>query len=210
MFGSRTLGGTANATQMAQGNNIGVGNGGGVESAQQGAGAVSGDERFLRENRQPGAFVGADTADAINLRSQAAGANAQQGLRNLQGLFQQLGRGNEFNGQGNGQQGSRTQIRVPLRLGFQPRPVAAPQFTAKFEARLTKLPGLQTPEPIQVVMQGRTAILRGKVASESDRALAEGLARLEPEVLDVQNELVVDPAATTAEELPQAAADSLP
>jgi osmotically-inducible protein OsmY len=45
--------------------------------------------------------------------------------------------------------------------------------------------------PIRVTEQGDTLILRGRVATRADRDLAENLARLEPGVWNVRNELVV-------------------
>jgi osmotically-inducible protein OsmY len=44
---------------------------------------------------------------------------------------------------------------------------------------------------IRVIVQNETAILRGEVATVHERDLAENLARLEPGVWDVKNELVV-------------------
>jgi len=128
-----------------------------------------------------------------SLRSSLQGSrqnsfNAQQAQRSRQG----------------GTQGQ-TQIRIPLRLGFQPQVVAAPRFNTSFADRLAKMPSFQRVGPINVSLEGRTAILRGTVASESDRQLAASLARLEPEVLAVQNELVVGSTETTGEVLPPAA-----
>jgi hypothetical protein len=48
---------------------------------------------------------------------------------------------------------------------------------------------------ITVTVQGQTATLRGRVASQSDRQLAEALARLEPGIEQVQNDLTVQPAS---------------
>jgi len=45
--------------------------------------------------------------------------------------------------------------------------------------------------PITVTMQDETAILRGRVATENDRQLAELLARFEPGIWQVRNELTV-------------------
>jgi BON domain len=133
------------------------------------------------------------------------GATGISGLRNsLQGNRQ-----NGFNAQQaqrsrqGGTQGQ-TQVRIPLRLGFQPTAIAAPRFNATFSDRLAKNSTLQRIGSINVALEGRTAILRGTVASEADRQLAAGLARLEPEVLVVQNELVVGSTETTEEALPPA------
>ena len=48
-------------------------------------------------------------------------------------------------------------------------------------------------EALTAAVQGRTLILRGAVATEHDRALAERLALLEPGVESVRNELLVRP-----------------
>ena len=56
--------------------------------------------------------------------------------------------------------------------------------------------------PITVNLVGQTAVLQGTVASDADRQLAEDLARLEPGVMAVQNDLAVVPAPLPAEVLP--------
>lgn len=188
---------------------------------------------------QSSGFIGSDSGDVFNVRSaQALGLAGTQGatalggrgganqFAGIQNLFSQLGRGGlvtQF-GQGGrggqfgqtnqfGQRGGQTsqsQLRIPIRLGMPTQQVAAPQFAAAFQTRLTKLPGLAAVGPIAVTMEGRTAVLQGTVASEDARQLAEGLARLEPEVLDVRNELVVAAAATAGESLPPAATANSP
>jgi hypothetical protein len=142
--------------------------------------------------------------------STLGGRGGLGGLTNLRNSFSQQGRQNSFNNQqaqrGRQGTGGQQQIRVPIRLGFAPPPVAAPQFSANLTNRLAKTTAIQAAGDISVSLEGRTAILRGTVATEADRRLAESLARLEPEVSAVQNELVVSSAGTTAEELPPAAA----
>lgn len=44
---------------------------------------------------------------------------------------------------------------------------------------------------IQVAVDGATVVLRGSVANENERRLAEGMARLEPGVRNVRNELTI-------------------
>ena len=117
-------------------------------------------------------------------------------------------RQNQFNAQ-QAQKAGRTtgtqataQFRVPLRLGFQPQPINPSRVIVPFTGRVAKITGLSKLGPIEASLEGRTAVLRGTVATEADRQLAEGLARLEPEVLAVRNELVVGSAeGTTAEAL---------
>jgi hypothetical protein len=126
-------------------------------------------------------------SNVLSQQNRQTGFNAQQAQRSRQGGTQ-----------------SQSLIRIPLRLGFQPQAVSAPQFNVSFADRLAKMPSFQRVGPINVSLEGRTAILRGTVASESDRQLAASLARLEPEVLAVQNELVVGSTETTGEVLPPA------
>ena len=52
--------------------------------------------------------------------------------------------------------------------------------------------------PMQISIAQRTATLRGAVASEYDRMLAEQLIRLEPGIRQVQNELTVAAAPAPA------------
>lgn len=153
-----------------------------------------------------GAFVGADSADALNplSRQNVAGANSAaarggfSGLSQLQNLFSQQ---QNFNG-GQNQAQAMPQIRVALRLGFRPQPVSTARMQT-FQTRLTRLPALRFVGPVEVLMEGRTAVLRGKVASEEDRELAEALTKMEPDVQEVRNELeVADSPETTGETLP--------
>ncbi|ADB18322.1 transport-associated [Pirellula staleyi DSM 6068] len=201
LFGSRT-----------QGSGISSRSGGGTSSGGTGglgdAGAVQGDERYVRGNRDAGSFVGSDSADTAPVGvSQSSGGRgaAGGGIQSLfggSGGFADFARQNGFNpNQGGGNQ-SRTQLRIPIRLGFTPEPTNMAGFQTKFETRLTRIPALKRLGPIDVEMLGNTAILRGVVASAEDRQLAEDLAMMEPEVADVDNELIVGPVESKGEELP--------
>ncbi|MGO9108291.1 MAG: BON domain-containing protein [Thermoguttaceae bacterium] len=83
------------------------------------------------------------------------------------------------------------QVRTTLTLAFEPPAVEPAQISSAIAEHLGALPALHWQSPAQVVMQGRTAILRGVVATEHDRDLAERVVRLEPSVGQVQNQLVV-------------------
>lgn len=50
---------------------------------------------------------------------------------------------------------------------------------------------IQKSSPITVTVRNQTAILRGSVATEHDRRLAEAVVRLEPGIAQVRNELTV-------------------
>jgi BON domain len=156
-------------------------------------------------------FIGQSSQNnAQNVYASGQGARGAQNFNALTQLMTKA-RGNQFNQQ-QAQKNARTnqqaqsQFRVPLRLGFVPQPVNQGRIIG-YEQRLTKIAGLSRLGPIQASLEGRTAVLRGTVASEADRQLAEGLARLEPEVMAVRNELVVGNSGnsgTTVEALPPA------
>lgn len=217
-FGQRTLGSTlGNPTSS-----FGGANGGNAAAA----GSLTGNERFVRGARQAGDFVGRGGTDtgAGMVGQQNAGATGGTGLggmggmngmrgnmlggrggtSGLGGLFGsqmgQLGRnqfGNQF-GQQNmrGGQGTRTQLRTPITLGFSnPGPtIASSRVTTQVTTRLTKIPRLQVTGPLSVTMEGSTAVLTGHVGSEGDRDLAERMVLLEPGISSVRNELQVRPA----------------
>jgi hypothetical protein len=224
MFGQTAFGGlaTLGTTGQASGaNSMGMGTTGMPTGMTSGLGTTG-----FATSTQPGGFVGASSQNTTNVRSMqgtgalgAATALGGRGATNgLQGLFSQIGRSlqNSFNTQ-QGQrgltqrgQGTQTQIRIPLRVGFQQQTVVPARFSAKLSERFTRLPALQRLGPIEVLMEGRTAVLRGNVATEADRELAQGLAMLEPEVLQVRNELVVGTPEAAAEELAPAPAARSP
>jgi hypothetical protein len=59
MFGTRTTGGSVGARNRS----FGAAGGGASTGMDASVGTTTGGERFLRENRQPGQFVGADVGD---------------------------------------------------------------------------------------------------------------------------------------------------
>lgn len=203
LFGQNTVGGSqqpSTNTGSGSGSSTQVGSAAGTNTTNIALQAQT-MRPVVETTQQRGAFVGADSADTTNVRSLQA-TNARRttqnnGLAQLQNLFTQ-GMQNINNANQQGQ--SQTQIRVNLKLGFSPQPVSAPRVQA-FQTTITKLPGIAWVGQPQVTLEGRTAVLRGKVATADDRKLAEALALMEPDVLDVRNELQVDSSGTTAEEL---------
>jgi len=223
MFGNTTLGGTSGASPAGLGS--GMTQGMSANSAQGGSGT----------NNNAGAGGGANPSGAAGMQNLQAGgatgfigtgsqniggnvyASGQRGQtnQNFNALTQLMAKAqqNQFNQQqaqknARGNTQAQSQFRVPLRIGFQPQPVPSTAISG-YVQRLPKIPGLARIGPIQASLEGRTAVLRGTVASEADRQLAEGLARLEPAVMAVRNELVVgNPTnpGTTVEALPPASA----
>jgi hypothetical protein len=88
-----------------------------------------------------------------------------------------------------------------------PAPMVAITFAPSLPARspadgiakmLQGAPQIGKRSSIRVIVQNETAILRGEVATPHDRELAENLARFEPGIWDVKNELVIRTPANVA------------
>jgi len=89
-----------------------------------------------------------------------------------------------------------TEMQTGIELAFAaPRP-AVEQVAPALTARLERTSRIRFQSPVAVTLREGTAILQGVVGSEHDRELAEQLVRLEPGVLQVQNELLVLSAST--------------
>jgi hypothetical protein len=147
-------------------------------------GQVTGNERFTRQGRQPGQFVGGDSGDVRNFLSAATG-----------GGFQNTGPGAGRRGNAETNTGQTQRVTSPHRLqiafdtavaaaGRPPAPAASraqQSLTRQFNNRL----------PVAVTVVGRTAILRGVVATDQQRDLAARVALLEAGISAVQNEIAV-------------------
>ncbi len=167
-------------------------NGAGLDNQAQ-VGSISGNERFVRGNRQPGQFVGADTGDTTNIFSAATQGALQNQVRNL---VKNQSNYNTNNGNRNSNnQGTKKQPRVHLSLAQEFAAEAAAHRVANevVATRLSSLPGLKFTAPLEVVVENRVATLRGSVATDHDRELAAQLVLLEPGVSEVVNELAVLP-----------------
>jgi osmotically-inducible protein OsmY len=212
-FGNRTLGGglgtASNSGSSFSSGQSGSATGGGTSSGlgtsssgtNNAGGQITGNERFLRQNRN-GAFVGADSGDTTNVFSQQQQQQTQalNSMFGQQGLFSQLNRQAQQNLRNQNQGPGKKPLRIPMRAEIEL--TSAPSSATvglQLESRMRKLPALAKLGEIDVAMQGRTAILAGRVPTERAKRLAEGVAMLEPGVSDVQNDLIVDPAASKVE-----------
>ncbi len=182
LFGSRNLGGTIGGANSSFSGTPGTR----LEN-QENVGQITGNERFTRDARQPGQFVGADSGDASNFFSALGngGVGGQQGGGRLSEVM------NQFNQQ-NRQNSSRgINMRTRLVLGFPAAPAISTQATARLQVRIAKSPHLRL-EAFELTMQGSTAVLRGAADSEHVRQLAARLVLLEPGIESVQNDLKLD------------------
>lgn len=218
MFGQRALGGTLQAGQrtFASGNLL--------QQTMSGAGQLSGSERFVRGNRQAGNFVGTDASDVQAFMRNVPGYSQNAGLTGANLLQSTRSRGSRQTGPGlqagSSQQqlslGTRPGTNIPairshLNIEFDhPAAVSAATNTALTE-RLNS-PRIKSLTPLEVEIRGKTAVLRGEVATVHDRTLAEQLARLEPGISEVRNELKVPglPALSAPALLPTQAEPQAP
>lgn len=178
---------------------------GGMLSRQQGPGALSnpaapavnnpggqitGAERFVRGARQATDFIGTDSGDRRGFvgmrqaRNRAILADPANGLRPRP--EQNLNPAAPMN-----ENGPATMYppRYTLATNLSgPEPSAV---EASLQRHLRELPGVRWTSPLEVTVDGRTAILRGAVASERDRELAEALVQFEPGISEIQNDLEI-------------------
>ena len=193
--GQRNLGGTLSGGNRSFAGGMGGGMGGNaIGQLNAGAGGISGNERYIRGNRRAGDFVGADSRDVQNVLQtmgydgRATGSSSQIRPSRTRS-YQPRATNTGLRGQ--------APVRTGLKVDFD-YPQAPPSEAATVLAkRLQTVPGFKN-QSLEVLLQERTAILRGAVATEHDRLLAEQLVRLEPGVSQVRNELQVVPNSAPA------------
>ncbi|MEE8450511.1 MAG: BON domain-containing protein [Thermoguttaceae bacterium] len=183
-------------------------------------------DQFQVGNRQVGQFVGTSLFDPrmfIGAATSGAQSSASSlGGRALQGRSPQGsslqgrsipgagGPGIGMPGLGGGGPSAAKSIRTTARLAFETPQIDSGHVSASLVRRFQQPGPIQTRLPVEVTVDGRTATLRGQVATEYDRILAERFVRMEPGISQVANELVVaqtstdtpvdpDPAPTPAE-----------
>ncbi len=189
MFGNRNLGGSITPGNRSFG---GGGNGGNANIGGQ----VQGNERFLRNNRRPGQFVGSDSNDVASFIGGIGGNSQRLGGQQF-GILggnqqRQQDRQNQNQNQNEQQNGkNKIKIRPRLKADFPVVSRGGSQLSAALQRRLNRSTWIQALSPLEVEIEGQTAILRGEVATDHDRALAEQVALLEAGISEVQNELTL-------------------
>lgn len=160
------------------------------------AGQTDTSARFMRDNRN-GAFVGADSSDTSFVG--AADSSAQNSRSTRRGG----GGSSRSNANRNTNRGrQQDEIRMVLKLGFTvPKAVAvasghAPAtVAARLVGRMERSSWIQNRSPIEISIDDQgTATLRGLVATDHDRALAEQMTLLEGGIWRVENLLKVETA----------------
>ncbi len=178
LFGNNTTNGTNLSVNQA-GNTQAVGVGGQEStSANSFIGA-----NVSTTNQTPQNFIGGGDLEGISQNAAGGATNGMNAVGATSGGVGGMnsganGMGGQGEGQGNLAGANNTQttpaVRISMKLGFVPlaslRPAEASLAVA---SHLAAMPALHLQTPVQVVMQGRTAILSGVVETEHDRDLAE-------------------------------------
>jgi osmotically-inducible protein OsmY len=183
----------------------GIGTIAGATQRADNAGEVTGSERFVRQARQPGQFVGSDSRDAgANFLSQLATASVMNAGRPLANNNTDVNRSTSTS--------ANSQYIVRVKTDYSSiAPITSPsKIGATLANRLTQSKRIAHQGPIEVRLEGATAVLTGYVATVHDRALAERVALLEPGVAGVRNELLVTIPPTQTPPPPVALPPRLP
>lgn len=138
------------------------------------------------------AAMGSTVRGLSGLSSSGMGGMGISGMGGMSGMGGAMGgRSNAANMNRNNQSQNQTKIRSSVRLGFELPARRAEERSQALQARIPLLRLGSSSQNVQVSMQGRTAVLRGRIATQADSSLAERLLQLEPGVDEVRNELVV-------------------
>jgi hypothetical protein len=148
-------------------------------------------------------LIGTGAAAGQNPAGQAGQMPNRQGMQNRNNANRRTGQNrnqaNQATGAGAANQQGRS-IRPQLVVGFDHARPAADATQAAIATRFSKLASKTEFKNIQVEMDGDVVVLRGQVDTERSGKVAVVLARMEPGVKTVRNELTVAessaPAAT--------------
>ena len=118
-------------------------------------------------------------------------AQSNTGASSMQQYFNQFGNQNQRSNQNSSANSNVKRVRPQQRIAFTYPRVNLTQTQVDMGDRLGRLAKVQGGST--VVSDEGVATLTGRVASEDDKRLAEAMARLEPGVRSVKNDLVVMP-----------------
>ena len=201
MFGSRMRQGVTNSA---------AGSAAGSAAASAGGSAVSSPGSLLdsggrpmRPGRRAGEFVGTDKRDRQDFIGARRAAKGQSVVPPVAvGPIERSPAVNTTSASSVNRQTGAYEPRVAVGFDVPGRP--GEQLSGDLARRLRSAKTLDPSNRIEVSTEGRTAILRGEVASERDRALIELLVQFEPGISDVRNELKVRGRASPGDREPGA------
>lgn len=159
---------------------------------EEGAGSLQGNERFIRGVRGRNEFVGVDALESPGFIGVTQG-RSRGPIRSSIATLIDRSEENVNRPLPAPAGATKRPYRPRLTIGFEFEAPPTAVLNEKLTARLVQSLGPRAVAPLEVHLAGRTAILRGVVATEHDRTLAAGLALLEPGVDQVQNDLQLAP-----------------
>jgi osmotically-inducible protein OsmY len=180
------------ATNSAQKSASSTGTGTGTNAST--ANPLQGDEWFIRRSHGRGAFVGADSSDKLGFvgdQQAAVGGAVKSAISALRAAKTAASVNAPLLPR------RKTDLYDPrLQMEFEYAPPAVETISSTLAHRLEASKSIRWVGPLAVSMEGQTATLRGTVASERDRALAEQFALFEPGIVAVRNLLTVQSPTT--------------
>lgn len=164
---------------------------GGMNQTSMGGGQLNPATRQMMNQRfQRGNFVGRDATDVETMYE---GQNGNP-MQNMMGaMIENLNDLRDSRRRWRDRENTPPPIRVTLKPAFDLPTADATPVSREVQTRINTLMRQGGMPSANFVMTGRVAVLRGTVATEHDRALAERLASLEPGVSRVQNLLTIAP-----------------
>ncbi|MCC6126206.1 MAG: hypothetical protein IT426_14685 [Pirellulales bacterium] len=192
-MGMGSMGMGSMGTGMGMGSmGTGMGMGGTGMGGMSGLGGMTNRQNsgFIGANTNANQFIGANQSgmQGMGMNRQNFGGMSQFGMGGRMGQNQfGMGMNNAFGMQNN----QRQQLVTASRLAFEVPLRASAAVSTSMNRRLLEAWGNRSLSPLQASLQGRTLILKGTVATEHDKSLAEKMMLLEPGIDRVQNELVV-------------------
>jgi hypothetical protein len=204
LFGQRTVGqplsqrpgtsatNSAKASRASAAASFSASGGNGPATGNRGS-MVNEKARFIRGNRKATDFVGADTAESKRFVGREQAGTDEEVRSAVDNLNVEMAP--DANLTAKPVMPPRVQMNAPrLRVAFEFAGEAQGEVNSRLTSRLEKtLPGGAT-NRIAVSVAGDAATVRGVVASERDRKLAELMLLFEPGIVRVQNQLQVRPA----------------
>lgn len=165
------------------------------------AGEITGNERFVRGNRDRSSFVGADQTESRGFVGNQQGTMRGTIISSTAGIAPAPDRSAEIN----------QAIEIPpVKTMYLPKIIIGTDFIDQnklLENRqdinaVRKSVSLASKHQIEVSLVNETAILRGVVISSKEKYLAETLALFVPGISKIENQLQVHPSLPQPETLP--------
>jgi osmotically-inducible protein OsmY len=189
LFGSRTLGQPVSRQPAPSAAPLSATSDAALQSA-----------RFLRQNRSLDDFVGLNAqGNARHLVGVLDGGQAaviQSAVSDARARSAVAATNRQLQADAATPHAKTTMNPPQLEVSFEYSGPPVQKLPAVLRQRLADCPRLHATGPIEVSVEGRTAIVRGTVASVRDQFLAQQLLLFEPGISAVRSELRVQPAAS--------------